>query len=344
MSRITSTEVILPSSLSAEERHQLTGDLYAVHAQLFDSEQEREGWAPRDQPESLYFLETETRRARGHGLLTVAPLTLEAVLGVARSLLKRRLRRTVETLAARVLGTRLGARLCRSLVVQALHQVPLFAQLEEATLRGLAERAELLVLPAGREVFQAGSASDELYLLETGEVQVLAQGGKLMDALGSGAVFGELALLTRERRTATVRTATPSTLIRLPRAALLPLLEGNDRLRERMWKTLAERRFDDVARGLEGYRHLGRARRLSLLRSGEHRELRPQEWQTLEAGTHLFVLSGAVDFEHAGLVVTQRDSTLLEVGQPLRVRAREATRLVLLHPRAEDSPSPCLAA
>jgi hypothetical protein len=107
-----------------------------------------------------------------------------------------------------------------------------------------------------------------------------------------------------------------------------------------MWKTLAERRFDDVVRGLEGYGHLERTRRLSLLRFGEHRELRPQEWQTLEVGTHLFVLSGAVDFEHAGLVVTQRDSTLLEVGQPLRVRAREATRLVLLNPRAEDASSP----
>ncbi|EPX59264.1 hypothetical protein D187_003168 [Cystobacter fuscus DSM 2262] len=103
------------------------------------------------------------------------------------------------------------------------------------------------MLPAGRDVFQAGSASDELYLLEAGVVHVLAQGGKIMDELGSGAVFGELALLTRERRSATVHTATASTLIRIPRSALLPLLEENDRLRERMWKTLAERRFDDHA-------------------------------------------------------------------------------------------------
>jgi len=340
MSRITSTEVILPSSLSAEARHHLTDSLYAVHAQLFESEEEREAWASRDRPEALYFLETATDHAEGHGLLTVAPLTLETVLSMARPLLKRRLRQSMVRLAARVLGTRLGARLCRSLVVHALRHVPLFAQLDEATLRGLAERAELLVLPAGREVFQAGSASDELYLLETGGVHVLAQGGKLMDELGSGAVFGELALLTRERRSATVRTATASMLIRVPRSALLPLIEGNHPLRERMWKTLAERRFDDVVRGLEGYEHLGRARRLALLRSGEHRELKPQEWQKLEAGTHLFVLSGAVDFEHAGVVVTQRDSTLLEVGQPLRVRAREATRLVLLNPRAEDASSP----
>ncbi len=344
MSRITSTEVILPSSLSAEARHQLTDSLYAVHARLFESEAEREAWAPRDRPEALYFLETATSHAEGHGLVTVAPITLETVLSMARALLKQRLCQSMGRLAARVLGTRLGARLGRSLVVHALRRVPLFAQFSEATLRGLAERAELLVLPAGREVFQAGSASDELYLLETGTVQVLAQGGKLMDELGSGALFGELALLTQERRSATVRTATASTLIRIPRSALLSLLEVNDRLRERMWKTFAERRFDDVARGLEGYGHLERARRLSLLRSGEHRELRPQEWQKLEAGTHLFVLSGAVDFEHAGLVVTQRDSTLLEVGQPLWVRAREATRLVLLNPRAQDASSPRLSA
>jgi hypothetical protein len=40
MSHITSTEVILPSSLSAEARHQLTDSLYAVHARLFESEED----------------------------------------------------------------------------------------------------------------------------------------------------------------------------------------------------------------------------------------------------------------------------------------------------------------
>lgn len=55
------------------------------------------------------------------------------------------------------------------------------------------------------------------------------------------------------------------------------------------------------------------------------------------------MLSGTVDFEHEGLVMTQRGSTVLEARRPLRVKAREATRLVLLKQEAvqrngEDSP------
>ena len=44
MSRITSTDVIRPHALSAEERRQLTDDLYAVHQQIFDGV-ERESFA-----------------------------------------------------------------------------------------------------------------------------------------------------------------------------------------------------------------------------------------------------------------------------------------------------------
>jgi hypothetical protein len=95
MFRITSTEVILPSALSAEARHHLTDSLYAVHARLFESEAEREAWASRDSPEAPYFLETAMDHAEGHGLLTVEPITLETVLSMACTLLKRRLRQSM---------------------------------------------------------------------------------------------------------------------------------------------------------------------------------------------------------------------------------------------------------
>jgi len=49
---------------------------------------------------------------------------------------------------------------------------------------------------------------------------------KAVDELGSGAVFGEMALLARARRSASIRTATASTRVRMPRAVLQPLLEA----------------------------------------------------------------------------------------------------------------------
>jgi hypothetical protein len=295
---------------------------------------ERDYWAHCEKPEVRYFLEANPGYGEGHGLVTLVPITLGNLRSMAWSLLTHRMRQPVEQLAARVQHTRLGARLSAPQVVQQLRRVPYLAHLDEATLRALAERAERLVLPAGRYVFHAGSACDELYVLERGAVYVLAEGEKLVDELGSGTVFGEGALLTGERRAASIRTATASTLVRISHSALLPLLEGDARLREGMWKTLAERRFDDMVRGSERYGHLGRKDRLALLREGEHRELAPREPQELEAGTQLFVLSGTVDVEHEGLVMTQRGSTYLEARQPLRMKARESTRLFLLKQEA----------
>ncbi|WP_375773002.1 cyclic nucleotide-binding domain-containing protein [Archangium gephyra] len=304
-----------------------------------ETEVERDYWAHCDKPEVRFFLEANPGYGDGHGLVTVVPITLKNLLTMARALLERRLRQPLERLAALAQRTRLGARLGASQVVQQLRRVPFLAHLDEATLRGLAGRAERLVLPAGRYVFQAGSTCDELYLLERGAVYVTtgsAQGEKLVDELGSGAVFGEYALLTGERRSASIRTATASTLVRIPRSALLQLLEGDDRLREGMWKTLAERRFDDLVRGLERYGHLGRKERLSLLQHGKHRELAPRELHALEAGTRLFVLSGTVELEHEGLVMTQRGSTLVEARRPLQLKARETTRLVVLKEAARQ--------
>ncbi|MCY1079361.1 cyclic nucleotide-binding domain-containing protein [Archangium lansingense] len=298
-----------------------------------ESEMESDYWAHCDKPEVRYFLQANPGYGEGHGLVTVVPITLKNLRSIARSLLERRLSRAVERLMALVQRTRLGALMHSTQRVQQLRQVPFLAHLDEATLRGLAGRTERLVLPAGRYVFHAGSSCDELYLLERGAVYVLtgeAQGEKLVDELGIGAVFGEYALLTGARRSASIRTATDSTLVRIPRSALLPLLEKDGHLREAMWKMLAERRFDDLARGLDRYGHLGRKGRLGLLRHGEHRQLAPQELQTLEAGSQLFVLSGMVEFEIEGLMMTQRGFTLLEARQPLRVKARETTRLVIL--------------
>ncbi|EPX58624.1 hypothetical protein D187_003822 [Cystobacter fuscus DSM 2262] len=302
-----------------------------------ESEMEREYWKHCDKPAARYFLEANPGYGQGHGLVTVVPITPSNLLSVALSRLEQRLRQPLEKLAARVQRTWLGARVRSAQMVQSLRRVPFLAHLDETTLRRIAARAERHVLPAGQYVFQAGNASDELYLLERGAVYVLAptaQGEVLVDELGGGTVFGESALLTGERRSASIRTATTSTVVRIPRSALLPLLEADGRLREGMWKMFAERRFDDLVRGFERYGFLGRKDRLGLFQHGEHRELAPGEVQALEEGSQLFVLSGAVDFEHEGLRVSQRGSTLLEARRPLQVEAREATRFVLLKPEA----------
>jgi len=97
-------------------------------------------------------------------------------------------------------------------------------------LESLAARAQVMELPAGRYVFRKGDASDELYLLARGAAYVLSaesgSGEEVVNQLGSGTVFGEIAMLGGERRSASVRTAAASTLVRIPRAALAAAAGG----------------------------------------------------------------------------------------------------------------------
>ena len=97
-----------------------------------------------------------------------------------------------------------------------------------------------------------------------------------MNELGSGTVFGEIAMLAGERRSASIRTATASTLVRIPREALLPLLGAHAGLHEAV-ATFAERRFESLVRGVERYGNMGRQARRSWLRRGEHRALEARQ-------------------------------------------------------------------
>lgn len=298
-----------------------------------ETEMEREYWLHCDKPAARYFVETNPGYVEGHGLVTVVPITAANLANMIRSMGQRKLRQPIQATAALVQKTSLGARLLRPEMLRQLRRAALFAHFDDATLRELARRSEIITIPGGKYVFHRGDASDEMYLLASGAVFVLAEGGereKVVDELGSGSLFGEIAMIAGERRSASIRTATASMLVRIPRTALLPLMEANANLRQGVWQRFAERRFDDLVRGLDRYGHLGRKGRLAWVQRGEHRELAAQETLSLEAGTHVFVLSGVLEVEHEGLWVTARGSMLLQVERPLRVRAQELTRLILL--------------
>lgn len=299
-----------------------------------ESDVEREYWRQCDKPAARFFIEANPGYVDGHGLVTLVPATASNILSVLRVLSGRALRKPVDgalALARRMPG---GARLRRSEVARRLKASPLFARFDMRALESLAARAHILELPAGRHVFRKGDASDELYLLARGAAYVLAEEGGAEDAvvnqLGSGTVFGEIAMLAGERRSASVRTAAASTLVRIPRAALQPLLDADVELRRSVWSTFAERRFDDLTRGMERYAHLDRKARLAWLLQGEQVELAAGEERVLEAGSHLLMLTGAVELSHAAPRMTVRGALLLEVERPLRVVAHEGTRMVVL--------------
>ena len=75
-------------------------------------------------------------------------------------------------------------------------------------------------------VVTQGDVGDRYFVIESGEAEVIGD-GRVVATLGAGEGFGEIALLRRSRRTATVRAAQRAAA---PGAALRPLPARRARL------------------------------------------------------------------------------------------------------------------
>src|ERR1700757_2813839 len=84
-----------------------------------------------------------------------------------------------------------------------LAQVQMFSTLNKKELRLIAKAADIGDLQAATEIVTEGTIGHEFYLVMSGQATVRRNGRKVA-TLGPGAYFGELALLDRGPRSATV--------------------------------------------------------------------------------------------------------------------------------------------
>jgi voltage-gated potassium channel len=89
--------------------------------------------------------------------------------------------------------------------------VPLFARLDAASISDLVGILRARTVHAGTVIVRKGEPGDAMYLVASGMVEVDASNGKAR--LEEGDFFGEMALLTGERRTATVTAIKPTDLL-----------------------------------------------------------------------------------------------------------------------------------
>ena len=99
----------------------------------------------------------------------------------------------------------------------------IFAGLRGRRLDALAREMAWFSLPGGAPLFEAGDASDALYVVKAGSLGVFGKprsGGaaRLLGVIPRGNTLGELGLVTGRRREASVRALRDSELLRLPRA------------------------------------------------------------------------------------------------------------------------------
>ncbi|MGD8386230.1 MAG: cyclic nucleotide-binding domain-containing protein [Desulfobacteraceae bacterium] len=111
-----------------------------------------------------------------------------------------------------------------------LETVPLFSSIPDAQLRVIAGHCERVHLPKGETVFEEGGPGDAMYIIKSGAVGVysIVEGAEVFVAtLHRGDFFGEMALLTGNLRTASIRVLLDVQLYRLAKEGFDRLLRAN---------------------------------------------------------------------------------------------------------------------
>jgi len=126
-----------------------------------------------------------------------------------------------------------------------MEMVPLLSGLSEEALEAVAARAHPVTFLPGDIVIGEGEKGDALYIITRGRASVYKSAGAddpiLLGELGEGDFLGEMALLGDQMRTATVKTRTPSTLLRLTRRDILSLAEQYPEIGKRLESARQER-------------------------------------------------------------------------------------------------------
>jgi voltage-gated potassium channel len=129
-----------------------------------------------------------------------------------------------------------------------ISRVPLFAELDATEISDVMELLRAQVVEAGEVVMRAGDEARSMYFIAAGEVDIEMKGKKERIRLGVGQFFGEVALLRRTRRSATVTAVTRTNLLGLDAHDLHALMQRDRRIAERI-KEVVEHRVGKRGRG-----------------------------------------------------------------------------------------------
>jgi voltage-gated potassium channel len=125
-------------------------------------------------------------------------------------------------------------------------RVPMFAELGTVTLSEIVGRLRVRRYPPRIAVVHQGDPGDSMFFISEGEVEVRLPRSQIR--LGQGGFFGEMALLDRSPRNATVTTSQPSTLLVLYASDFYEIAARIPSLVAAMEKEAQRRRQENEAR------------------------------------------------------------------------------------------------
>ena len=121
-----------------------------------------------------------------------------------------------------------------------LRNIRLFSGLDEKDLESLADEFNERRFSAGDKIALEGEGGLMFFVVESGEASVEVQGEEVA-TLGPGAAFGEIALIDRRPRTATVTAISDLKTYGLPVFVFRPFVEARPELAWKLLESLADR-------------------------------------------------------------------------------------------------------
>jgi CRP/FNR family transcriptional regulator, cyclic AMP receptor protein len=139
-----------------------------------------------------------------------------------------------------MVSPRIEPMLRKNAKIELIKRVPLFERLSKRELQEIAQLADELDLPAGRNLTQEGAAGREFVVLADGTADV-RKNGKTINRLGAGDFLGELALVTGRPRTATVTTTSNARLLVITSGAFRRLMRDMPSIQAKVLDAVASR-------------------------------------------------------------------------------------------------------
>jgi CRP/FNR family cyclic AMP-dependent transcriptional regulator len=124
--------------------------------------------------------------------------------------------------------------------IDLIRKVPLFARCSRAELKEIALLADEIDLHEGKEMTREGAPGREFFVLLEGTADV-KKNGRRVNTLGPGDFFGEIALVSREPRTATVIATSPVRALVITDRSFRRLLDDAPQVQTKVMEAMAER-------------------------------------------------------------------------------------------------------
>ena len=104
----------------------------------------------------------------------------------------------------------------------------------------LEQQPDAITVPAGAVIFREGDRGNVMYGVISGEVDIFI-GNVILEIVGAGMVFGEMALIDDDVRSASASARTDCRLVRIDVATFEILVAGNPGFARQLMKVMASR-------------------------------------------------------------------------------------------------------